>query len=210
MNVIDRPGASDPPCVAPTRRPRHRGHAFRLTCALVAALVAAAVLVAGCGGSSSSGGGGVAHINTTSSTANSSTDATSKPNTLAFAKCMRKHGVPNFPDPTSSGQFNLNGINSQSEAFQTAESDCKSLIGGEINPKPITQTPQMQAATLKMAKCMRSHGVPNYPDGPITRSSGINENSPAFQRAFKTCRKYMTGAGAPSSPGGQTPVGSGG
>lgn len=213
MNVIDRPSAINPPSSAPARRPRHGGYrrmGLSLTCCLIAAALAAAVLVAGCGGGSSSGGG-VAHVNTATTTAKSGINSASKPNALAFAQCMRKNGVPNFPDPTSSGQLTLNGVNSQSPAFQTAENDCKSLIGGEINPKPITQTPQMQAAALKMAKCMRSHGVPNYPDGPITRSSGINENSPAFQRAFQICRKYMSGASQiPSSPGAQVPGSSGG
>ena len=50
-----------------------------------------------------------------------------------------------------------------------------------------------RATALKLAQCMRSHGVPNFPDGPITKSSGINENSPAFQRAFQSCKKYLTG-----------------
>jgi hypothetical protein len=106
---------------------------------------------------------------------------------------MRSHGVPNFPDPNSSGQLDLSGVNPQSPAYQTAANDCKSF-GVGATPKPITQTPQIQAAVLKMAKCMRSHGVPNFPDGPITRSSGINESSPAFQRAFQKCSKYLTGS----------------
>lgn len=29
---------------------------------------------------------------------------------LAFAGCMREHGVPNFPDPTSQGVFHFNGL----------------------------------------------------------------------------------------------------
>jgi hypothetical protein len=178
-----------------------------LACWSVAAVLLAAVFVAGCGGSSTSGGG-VAHIKS-STTTNASTKAAGKPNILAFAQCMRKHGVPNFPDPNGSGQLDLNGVTSQSPAFQTAANDCKSFgVGG--TPKPITQTPQMQVNELKMASCMRSHGVPNYPDGPITRNSGINENSPAFQRAFQTCRKYMSGAGQAPAAGGQVPVMPGG
>jgi hypothetical protein len=118
---------------------------------------------------------------------------------------MRAHGVPNFPDPSSSGQLDLSGVDSSAPAFQTAATDCRSF-GVGVTPKPITQTPQMEAAGLRMARCMRSHGVPNYPDGPITRSSGINESSPAFQRAFQTCRKYMSGAGQVPAAGGQVPV----
>ena len=206
MKIIHRRNATDPPGLAPVRRPRPRGRVRLLACWPVAAVLLAAVLVAGCGGSSS--GGGVAHIKS-STTAKAGTKSAGKPNVLAFAQCMRKHGVPNFPDPNSSGQLDLSGVNAQSPAFQTAANDCKSFgVGG--TPKPITQTPQMQAAGLKMASCMRSHGVPNYPDGPITRSSGINESSPAFQRAFQTCRKYMSGAGQVPAPGGQVPDTTGG
>ena len=120
MNTNDRPSATDPPGPAAARRPRHGGRARLLACCLAAAALAAAVLVAGCGGGSSDSGSGVAHVNTTSTTAKSGAKSTGKPNTLAFAQCMRSHGVPNFPDPTSSGQLNLNGVNSQSPGV----SDC--------------------------------------------------------------------------------------
>jgi hypothetical protein len=46
---------------------------------------------------------------------------------IANAQCMRKHGVPNFPDPTfSGGQLNpgLAGVNPQSPAFKQAAAAC--------------------------------------------------------------------------------------
>jgi hypothetical protein len=203
MKINDRPNGTNSPGCAPVRRPRRRGRLCLLVCWPVAAVVLTAVSVAGCGGSSTSGGS-VAHIKS-STTTNAGTTSAGTPNALAFGQCMRRHGVPNYPDPNSSGQLDLNGVNPQSPAFQSAANDCKSFgVGG--TPKPITQTPQMQTNVLKTANCMRSHGVPNYPDGPITRSSGINESSPAFQRAFQTCRKYMSGAGQLPSAGGQVPV----
>jgi hypothetical protein len=40
----------------------------------------------------------------------------------AFARCMRSHGFPSFPDPTSSGVLSAPGINIHQPAFlQTAE-----------------------------------------------------------------------------------------
>jgi hypothetical protein len=56
--------------------------------------------------------------------------------------------------------------------------------------------------------CMRSHGVPNFPDpdaqgrlrlqgGPGT---GINPNSPQFQAAQKACQKLLPGGGKAASP----------
>lgn len=198
MKIIDRLSATDPPGLASLKRPRRGERARLLACCLVAAALATAALVAGCGGSGSSGGA-VAHVGTTNTTAKSSTTSSTKPSPLAFAECMRKHGLPDFPDPTSSGQLQLpNGLTTNSPAYQAAAKHCGSLIGGETTPKAITQTPQMQATALELAQCMRSHGVPNFPDGPITKSSGINENSPAFQRAFQSCQKYLTGLSSSS------------
>ena len=199
MKTIDRHTAPDPPTPAPPDRPQRS--AYVLACRPAAATLLAAALLAGCGGTS---GAGIAQIST-STTSTSSTHSSGKPNFLAFARCVRSRGEPSFPDPTSSGQLQLGNVNPNSPVFQAAENACKSLIGGEIAPKPI-QTPQAQASVLKMAACMRSHGVPTFPDGPITRSSGIDENSPAFQRAFQTCKKYMTGVGQVPTPGSQIPV----
>jgi hypothetical protein len=51
---------------------------------------------------------------------------------LAHAECMRKHGVPHFPDPTVSGagggitvKSGSGGINPQSPAFQQAQKICQ-------------------------------------------------------------------------------------
>jgi hypothetical protein len=54
---------------------------------------------------------------------------------LAFARCMRAHAVPNFPDPPSSsgGQDGLPaGINPQSPAFRTAARECGARGSGNI------------------------------------------------------------------------------
>lgn len=60
------------------------------------------------------------------------------------------------------------------------------------------------SAGIKFADCMRSHGVPNFPDPgsgggiQISSSSGINPASPAFQSAQNACGKLLPGGG----PGG--------
>jgi hypothetical protein len=52
---------------------------------------------------------------------------------VAYAHCMRQHGVPNFPDPLPNGGFGLDpsvtgGTNGQvSPQYQAAESACASL-----------------------------------------------------------------------------------
>jgi hypothetical protein len=57
-------------------------------------------------------------------------------------------------------------------------------------------------AFLNFSECMRSHGVPNFPDpspgGGIHLSSGINPFSPAFKAAQASCRKLLPGGGPPA------------
>lgn len=46
---------------------------------------------------------------------------------LAYSRCMRRNGVPDFPDPTSSGTIQLavgNGLDPGSPLFQAAQKAC--------------------------------------------------------------------------------------
>ena len=54
-----------------------------------------------------------------------------------------------------------------------------------------------QAEQLQLAQCMRSHGVPNFPDPPANgaylnaiAAAGINTQSPTYQAALEACKKY--------------------
>ncbi len=55
-------------------------------------------------------------------------------------------------------------------------------------------------ASLRFSECMRSRGVPTFPDPgsgggiQITAGSGINPFSPAFKAAQTTCRELVPGA----------------
>ncbi len=61
------------------------------------------------------------------------------------------------------------------------------------------------APALKFAECMRSHGVPNFPDPgkPVgSPGSGINETAPAFHSAGRRCDRLTHNpqpAGSPAS-----------
>jgi hypothetical protein len=56
--------------------------------------------------------------------------------------------------------------------------------------------------TVAFSQCMRSHGVPNFPDpdseGRISLS-GIDPRSSTYQAAQKACQKYL-GGGASQNP----------
>ncbi len=116
---------------------------------------------------------------------------------VKFATCMRGHGVPSFPDPETSGgiQISVSLAKNPSPAFKSAMQACKYLIPADTSP-PVASASQ-KAAAVKLAQCMREHGVPNYPDPtyqdghlvpPAIADPAINPASPAFGAASKTCQ----------------------
>lgn len=116
---------------------------------------------------------------------------------VEFSTCMRDHGVPSFPDPeTSAGiQIPLSLAKNPSPAFKSAMQACKHLIPAGGGPPP--ESASQKAADLKLAQCMREHGVPNYPDPtyqdghaipPSIANPAINPASPAFGAASKACQ----------------------
>lgn len=164
--------------------------------AALAALAVMTPLAAACGGSAS-------HSADASSTAGASSAYQAE---LAHAHCMRSHGVPHFPDPPAPGS-NSSGIIPDS-AYQgvsqstvdAAKSACQHLLpnGGQVSP---AQQQQMLSQAVTYAKCMRSHGVPNFPDpqgnvkgvvSPISlQHSGVDTNSTQYQRASQACQNDL-------------------
>ncbi len=55
---------------------------------------------------------------------------------------------------------------------------------------------------LAFSECMRSHGVPNFPDpgarGAVNLPQGSNPFSPSFKAAQAQCRNLLPGGGPPS------------
>jgi hypothetical protein len=126
---------------------------------------------------------------------------------LKFAGCMRTHGVPNFPDPSSQGggiQITPgSGLNPGSPAFKSAQAQCKKLLPGG-GPKAAKAPPPSASAVraaLTWAQCIRKHGVPNFPDPSTSGNQAglffrgvvfpvgpdFNPQSPAFQHAQSAC-----------------------
>ena len=124
----------------------------------------------------------------------------------AFSACMRKHGVPNFPDPNSQGQLVIQGgagLNPRSPQFQSAQRACRKLLPNGGKPDPRAQAAFLKQA-LKFSQCIRSHGVPNFPDPKpsgggiglvIGKNSGIDPNSPQFKTAQQACKSFLPGQG---------------
>jgi hypothetical protein len=116
-----------------------------------------------------------------------------------LSACMRSHGEPNFPDPDANGAISINGINPDSPAFKHAMEACKKYAPNGGRPPSPAQLAAAQAAALRFSACMRSHGLPNFPDPDFSgghvsmRINGIDPQSPTFQAAQKACRKDLPG-----------------
>src|SRR5262249_59183256 len=93
---------------------------------------------------------------------------------LASARGMRAHGVPDFPDPNSNGQFNVDP-HSASNQETAANHVCNHLlnVGSQMSK---SQQQQALGQLVRYARCMRAHGVPNFPD-PHTTGGGIGQPS---------------------------------
>jgi hypothetical protein len=121
---------------------------------------------------------------------------------------MRSHGVSDFPDPT----IGSNGLPSwtsstsrpppQSTAAQQACRHDLPILG----PQTSVETATAIAEALKYATCMRSNGVPSFPDPngqgliQINNATGtLDPSSPQFQTAETACKSLDNGFGEQSS-----------
>jgi hypothetical protein len=167
---------------------------------LLAALVVIALLVAGCASHPKGPGVARAGSSTPAGHGSSPTDSTGK-SAVAYARCMRSHGVRNFPDPDSDGHFNAKpGLGSPQ--LQAAQKACQDLLpgGGSLTAGGGSLTPQQQAQMLKYARCMRAHGITNFPDPTskglgLSPGDGIDPNSPQFEAAGKACQSLLPNMG---------------
>jgi hypothetical protein len=145
-------------------------------------IIGGSLLAAGCAGSSSPG---VAHVSSGKGGSSASAEASRQSpegtasveqKTLAFAKCMRSNGVPNFPDPNAGGGFHIRaGTNPSSPAFKAAQAKCQKVMpgGGLLGPGTTQASTRTMARMLKVAQCMRGHGISAFPD-PTTSVPSIH------------------------------------
>jgi hypothetical protein len=172
---------------------------------------AVALLFAACGGAA---GPGVASLGSTTTTTNAAGTANPSPfqgpdkeygYLLSYAECMRTHGVPNFPDPTRTNHnisFNPKA-DSNSPRFSSANNTCKHLLPDEGGMPTASQIAAETTKLLEWAHCMRTHGMPDFPDPKIISNShqfgvqlpGVDPRSPQFQTASKSCGGAFGGAG---------------
>ena len=159
-----------------------------LTTVAVTAVAGLVLLTPACGGSP---GRQVARLGTTQRSGSSRSGSTSD-QALAYTNCMRADGVSTFPDPSSGGEIPKVGPqqlgigNSQLQAAQRA---CKSLWPNVSG----TQRQHVSAQALRFSRCMRAHGVADFPDpdsnGGIRIPDSV-ENTPGYAGALNACKPF--------------------
>jgi hypothetical protein len=152
-----------------------------------------APIAAGCGSN-----------NPTTSTAGASAQAGQNSDVAAayaYARCMRSHGVPNFPDPhvsISPGHgsvgFAVNPSETGSPKFDSAQKTCSKIL-----PAPSGENKTEQRAharnLLAFAQCVRSKGIHDFPDPnaqgelrlPTILAAGVDIHSRQFLDAATSC-----------------------
>jgi hypothetical protein len=156
----------------------------------------------------------------------SNNSASSAPGSAAFhaaevrvSQCIRAHGVPNYPDPPSSGGMHsvgnrntvtVNGVklDASPQKLQNAQQACAKYapVGPAVSS---SQLASIREAAVRAAVCMRAHGVPDFPDPSVTTGPGghglrisigsgaganLNPSSPAFKAAQAKCTKFVQNA----------------
>jgi hypothetical protein len=171
-----------------------------LSLALAGALAGS---LAGCGGGGAAAAGGGQP---------SSLQQQARPVWLDYARCVRAHGFPAFPDPRVDGQGQASfGTSPQvKQAGQQAQGACGPILdrlppavrnGGNA---PVTAA-QLHEEML-FAACMRQHGLPRWPDPrpdgafPLsgTPYATMGKTGPVLT-ALAACRQYETFGGIRAS-----------
>jgi hypothetical protein len=180
----------------PRRRSRRAG-------VLTAVAVSVAVIAAACG--ASSGRGGPA----------SPAPAAHPPGYAqyhAYSQCLRSHGAPFWPEPSQVPQGVFDNPNTyvitpqilaqeHGPGWQAALTACRALAPRQL-PYTAAQIRALRSHLLKLAACMRAHGIPRFPS-PVTgpygggfRSPGpgVNPDSAQFTAAQRACWRYAPGS----------------
>ena len=166
---------------------------FRSALTAIVAAVAAAAITA-CGSSSPSSTNSAGSAPTQAQIQRFQNDA------IKFTECMRAHGVANFPDPPttndpSSGRTWKSAFGNQSPGFVAAAAACQHFMPrvGAHSQNSAPSRAQI-AAMLAFARCIRSHGLVNFPDptsNGITHqmvvAAGIDLHQPAVVQAADAC-----------------------
>jgi hypothetical protein len=153
---------------------------------LAAVVGGTALLAAGCGASASSAAGA----------------SKTHQQALAFVRCMRTSGEPTFPGPASNGTISTSQVNISSPGYYAAFNACGQLLRNGVQVQnSAAQQQELLTQFLKFSACMRSHGIPRFPDPTdlqgnvgIHGTGGMGRGSPVLKAAGRACRSLEPGS----------------
>lgn len=180
----------------------------------LSAAIGLGLVAAGCGGGTHSAG--VAHLVTTTTRTTSNSTLYRTPPTMAVlyaaSACMRKHGVPNFPNPVFIlGRYRFgftadSGVNFHTPQYKAATRYCTNRY---LPNKPFSpaQLAQWHTQALKYAQCIRANGLKIFPDPPPASRNGLGGpeillpatlpqnllGTPGWLHAQRACKSLSTG-----------------
>lgn len=159
-----------------------------------------ALAAAGCGGGSKAPS--VASLGTTGSTTTSSSGGSGNgagsgnatASFVKFANCMNRHGVK-ASVPAGGHGISVSPGTASPAQMQAAQKACQKLLpGGGPQALSPAQKAEMIKAELALAKCMRTHGYPSFPDPgsdgslDLKQTGAFDPTSSQFQSAMQACR----------------------
>jgi hypothetical protein len=119
-----------------------------------------------------------------------------------YAQCMREHGLPSYGDP-SVRDGRLHGFEvppggpPPEDQERAADEACKHIL--DTLPPAVTDdepSEQEVAELVEFAKCMREHGVPEWPDPksdgsfPIQGTPLAAKTDERVSTANRACRQH--------------------
>jgi hypothetical protein len=188
---------------------------LRTALAGTAAVLTILFTTSACGGGSHSKVASLGNSNSSSSNSESSSGSKQsfRDAMLAYAKCMRDHGV-DMPDPTfADGPNGGNAVgvitpgggggkapDPNAAAFQSADTACKPILDAAQKDAP-QPTPEEEARmrdqALKFAQCMRGKGF-DVPDPTFDDSGGMKIESKQGSTSGPSVDGGVTGAPDPA------------
>ncbi|MEV4250070.1 hypothetical protein AB0J63_42530 [Streptosporangium canum] len=135
---------------------------------------------------------------------------------LAYVRCVRKNGLPEWPDPKLSGHPDMEKIMELQRRLQEganlakgqeklnkAMRPCMGLMNKADTLAPRKEPQKLFEALLKHAKCMRKNGVTQFanptmdggsviPGGdPDPADPAFDPDSPAYKQAREACQDLL-------------------
>jgi hypothetical protein len=139
-------------------------------------------------------------------------DATNRKALLDFARCMRQHGV-DMPDPQfSGGRVTMKQSTKNPDTARAAEKACAKFRAQMKAPEmSAADKEEFKKAALANARCMRGHGIDNFPDPTFGEDGGarvkldrsLNPESAKFKAAQEACRDTLPGGGPSTTTAGE-------